>query len=260
MKIIDSFIFYNELDILEIHLEEVYDHVDHIIIVEATETFAGNSKSSFYLDNSNRFEKYKDKIIHLITDFKENFFTKEQLDSKTDKWFREDYQRECIYFALKKLDLTDDDIFILADVDEIPNSQILRSIKQNEIVLENNVFTLEMDLYYYSTEFTVARKWTHPKIAKMCVLKYFPLLKYFRHYWKSGIIHNAGWHLSYFGDASFIKNKIDNYSEEMTEEDKKIENISDCLNNHILPFNKEKLIHIKGINLNLPKFFRRLSN
>jgi hypothetical protein len=36
--------------------------------------------------------------------------------------------------ALKKLDLTDDDIFILADVDEIPNGQLLRSIKQNEII------------------------------------------------------------------------------------------------------------------------------
>ena len=38
-KIIDSFLFYNELDLLELRLEELYDHVDLFLIVESTKNF-----------------------------------------------------------------------------------------------------------------------------------------------------------------------------------------------------------------------------
>jgi hypothetical protein len=36
MKIYDCFTFYNELDLLELRLEELYDHVDHFVLVEAS--------------------------------------------------------------------------------------------------------------------------------------------------------------------------------------------------------------------------------
>ena len=255
MKIVDGFIFYNELDILEIHLEEVYDVVDHIIIVEGTETFAGNPKPSYYLTNIARFEKYKDKIIHFITDFKEEYFSYEELTSNSDKWFREDYQRECIRIAMKKLNLSDDDIFILTDVDEIPENNLLRGIKQGEINIDPIVYNLEMALYYYSTEFMVEQKWMHAKLTKISMLDKCPLLKLLR-YCPIGItINNAGWHLSYFGNAEFIKNKLENFAEETTEHQTEIAHIKDCLANHVLPFNNKKLIQLSGINLNLPRHF-----
>ena len=40
--IVDSFIFYNELDMLEFRLTELNDVVDYFVIVEATHTFSGN--------------------------------------------------------------------------------------------------------------------------------------------------------------------------------------------------------------------------
>ena len=253
MKIIDGFIFYNELDILAIHLEEVYDVVDHIIIVEATETFAGNPKQSFYLENSGRFEKYKDKIIHFITDFKEGYPFTGMTNSSSEKWLREDYQRECILIACQQIQLSVDDIFILTDVDEIPNRSILQKIRKNELNIDDNVYILEMDLYYYSLEYTVNRKWHHVKMARFNTLQSFPLLKYFRHYWKAEIIKNGGWHLTYFGDVNFIKNKMENYAEEHSDQQKSIKHISECLNNHIVPFNNEQLVKVNGLNLNLPK-------
>jgi len=37
-KIYDCFSFFNELDLLEIRLQELYDHVDYFVISEANKT------------------------------------------------------------------------------------------------------------------------------------------------------------------------------------------------------------------------------
>lgn len=46
-KIIDCFIFYNELELLKVRFEELYDVVDNFILVEGTLTFTGNKKNYF---------------------------------------------------------------------------------------------------------------------------------------------------------------------------------------------------------------------
>ena len=50
-KIIDSILFFNELDLLELRLEELYDHVDIFLIVESDKTFTGKPKPLFYKNN-----------------------------------------------------------------------------------------------------------------------------------------------------------------------------------------------------------------
>ena len=49
MKIIDSFIFYNEIDLLYYRLSILDEYVDKFILVESTHTFTGYSKPIFYL-------------------------------------------------------------------------------------------------------------------------------------------------------------------------------------------------------------------
>ena len=44
IKIIDCFIFYNELDLLEYRLNILNDVVDYFVIVESTHTFVGKEK------------------------------------------------------------------------------------------------------------------------------------------------------------------------------------------------------------------------
>lgn len=51
MKIYDCSIFRNELDLLEIRLKELYNHVDHFVIVEATHTFQGEPKELVLKNN-----------------------------------------------------------------------------------------------------------------------------------------------------------------------------------------------------------------
>ena len=55
MKIIDSFIFYNELDMLKYRLSILNDYVDHFVLVESKFTF-----------NRNQKELYFDKVIFCL--------------------------------------------------------------------------------------------------------------------------------------------------------------------------------------------------
>ena len=63
--IIDSFLFFQELDLLEIRLEYLYPLVDHFIIVEARQSFKGSSKNFIFEQNRKRYKKYLDKITYL---------------------------------------------------------------------------------------------------------------------------------------------------------------------------------------------------
>jgi beta-1,4-mannosyl-glycoprotein beta-1,4-N-acetylglucosaminyltransferase len=51
MKIIDSFIFFNELELLNYRLEILNEYVDYFIIVESPYTFSGLTKPLYYFEN-----------------------------------------------------------------------------------------------------------------------------------------------------------------------------------------------------------------
>jgi beta-1,4-mannosyl-glycoprotein beta-1,4-N-acetylglucosaminyltransferase len=63
-KVFDCFIFFNELDLLELRLNTLDSHVDHFLIVESAITFQGEQKEFYYEKNKARFKKYEHKIIH----------------------------------------------------------------------------------------------------------------------------------------------------------------------------------------------------
>jgi len=107
-KIYDCFLFFNELELLEIRLNEMYDHVDKFVLVEACETFRGKPKPFYFAENKHLFEKFADKIIHIQI--------REPL--KTDNpWIRERYQRSQASRGLKGGH--PDDIVFISDLDEI---------------------------------------------------------------------------------------------------------------------------------------------
>ena len=56
MKIYDSILFFNELDILDIRLHLLDEYVDYFILVESTHTFSGKSKPLFYSENKYLFQ------------------------------------------------------------------------------------------------------------------------------------------------------------------------------------------------------------
>ena len=66
MKIVDCFIFYNELKMLKFRLKYLYNYVDHFVLVESTKTFTGTPKPLFFQNNKHEFLEYLDKIIHVV--------------------------------------------------------------------------------------------------------------------------------------------------------------------------------------------------
>ncbi len=75
LKIYDDFLFYNELDLLELRLNTLADLVDYFVITKERVTFSGISKPLYFTENRNRFSKFEDKIIHNIIESTSDDFT-----------------------------------------------------------------------------------------------------------------------------------------------------------------------------------------
>jgi beta-1,4-mannosyl-glycoprotein beta-1,4-N-acetylglucosaminyltransferase len=210
MKIIDCFIFYNEIDLLNYRLH-ILDHiVDYFIIVESKHTFIGKSKPLYFELNKSLFSNFLHKIIHIIVhDFPYQFPNIDFV--KNQQWQNEIYQRNYIKIGLDKITILNEDIFLLTDVDEIPNPKILEDIKSQHIAITINA--LEMDCYYYNLNHLKLTKWLSGRIINYGIYKKVPIsLNDIRMSNCKHVIRNGGWHLSYFGNSEFIQNKINNFS------------------------------------------------
>ena len=196
-KLIDCFTFYNELDMLELRLTELYDVVDKFILVESDLTHKGENKRLFFEENKWRYEKWIDKIIHV----------KIQFPKHLDVWGREKYQRNSFMPSLYSLGLSNDDIVVISDLDEIPDYGTLNYIKTSYQM--KGLFKLEMDHYWASiyNKLISPDKWYHAKIVDWETLKGRTpddcRLDFNCQWWEKG-----GWHLSYFGGPEIIINKI----------------------------------------------------
>jgi len=254
-KIVDCFIFYNEIDMLTYRLNVLNDTVDYFVIVESTHTFAGKEKTLYFQENLDLFSAFKDKIIHIIVDNIPYKFPNINYDNN-EQWINETFQRNLIHDGIKQINLNDEDIIIIADVDEIPNPLTLQKIKTGEIFVDVNV--LESDFYYYNLNSRISGKWYHMKVVNF--KKYMEMaltcnmIRENHHYPR---ISEGGWHLSYFGDSQFIKNKLENFSHQEYNNEtytncEKIENhIKNCDDLFDRPHNVIEKISIKD-NHNLP--------
>lgn len=213
MKIIDCFTFYNEIDMLRYRLATLYDYVDYFVIVESTHTHVGKEKEMYF--NIEDFSMYKDKIVYVIV--KDFQYIYPNIDfNKSEQWLNEKHQRNCIVRGLEQINLfnklDDDDILVISDLDEIIDRNILTIIRANNIKIEVN--SLEQDFYYYNLNSRLQDKWYHAKILSYSALKKFQSNNLTLSDIRAMIfsyICNGGWHLSYFGDKYFIKNKIENF-------------------------------------------------
>jgi beta-1,4-mannosyl-glycoprotein beta-1,4-N-acetylglucosaminyltransferase len=217
MKIIDSFIFYNELDLLNYRLSILNDYVDYVILVEAKYTHSGVKKELFYENNKHLFEKFQNKIIHIILDDFPYKFPNINYEIN-EQWINENFHRKQIALGINKLELNNEDIIITSDLDEIINPEILMQARNNSLVFDKNGLNrLAMDMYYYNLNTLLGRGiWHGIKLLTFESYKNlnitFQDMREYEWYHHVNIIPNGGWHLSYFGNVEFIKNKIQNFA------------------------------------------------
>ena len=208
--IYDCFTFFNELDMLEIRLNELDNHVDKFVIVEATKTFTGNSKPLYFKQNKHRFSKFLHKIIHVIVDDIENapnvrtlpnyqIFDPEVFNYQARAV--EAYQRNSIVRGLSQAG--DNDLIIVSDVDEIPNKNKFKYIQKN--YSKSKIWAFDQKFYYYYLNVLSSQEWTRAKCTRKKDLTSPQELRMAPEF---KVIPNGGWHFSYLGGISQIQNKL----------------------------------------------------
>jgi beta-1,4-mannosyl-glycoprotein beta-1,4-N-acetylglucosaminyltransferase len=195
--IVDTFMFYNELDILELRLMVLDEYVDKFVLVEAEVNHVGGPKELFFQKNRDRFTKWLDKIEHVIV-------RADEAPKEESPWSREKYQRECISKGVDRLEVPDDALIMISDVDEIPDMRVVQWERMPHVVI-----SVHMWMYHYNLEFLfTGEPWYGTVITNAALFKrYGP--NYFRdNRWKFPVFQFAGWHLSSFGDEKHVLNKM----------------------------------------------------
>ena len=197
--LVDGFMFYNELDILELRLETLDPYVDRFVLVEAEVNHVGGPKELFFQKNKERFTKWLPKIHHVIV-------TAEEAPKEENPWCREKYQRECILRGLEDVDPSA--IVMISDVDEIPDLKIVPFEKLPHIVNSVHMWMFEYSLDYLFT----GEPWFGTVVTN-CELLKRQGPNYFRdNRWKFPVIQYAGWHLSSFGTPQHVWNKMQTFA------------------------------------------------
>jgi beta-1,4-mannosyl-glycoprotein beta-1,4-N-acetylglucosaminyltransferase len=209
-EVYDCFTFFNELELLKLRLEELYESVDYFVIVESPLSFTLKPKPLHFEENFHKFEKYKDKIIHIVI----NSFPDLTGDDEKDHWIREEYSRNAILYE-GLINCKDDDVIFISDLDEIPNARVIPKIVQHlrkyETLPEEHrsriadskfVCDLHMRLFMYQmNRENFMGWWGGSKAAPYWIVKkYKPWgIKLFHHTNSPCKILNAGWHFNTMG-------------------------------------------------------------
>ena len=237
MKVFDCFLFFNELDLLELRLNALDDSVDYFVIVEAGITFQGEEKEYFFDRNKSRFAKFAHKIIHfkvgkdyldfavlpyitlpksgddeVLNTIYKHIDDCQHFDKRKEFWWgNEFYQRECIRRALAVVAPAADDLILISDVDEIPNPEVLIEIKTD--ILTTSLFCLRQHEFCYYLNYYHNSDW----VGTCCFLfgEFSDVsLNAIRSSTRQDeglspqIINNGGWHFTSIGSIDSIKKKI----------------------------------------------------
>ena len=228
MKIFDCFMYFDEEVVLDLRLNMLDQYVDYFVIVESIFTHKGDKRNLLF--NSQKFEKFNDKIIYLVYDkipqlvepIKETDNEKEK-DGKyiMNALYRENAQRDFILEGLKSA--KKDDLILISDVDEIPK---LSSVNLNQI--KNEIILFKQDMFYYKYNLVLPNfKWTGTKAVKKKNLispqwlrnvkdRKYPFYRidtFFsdKKYIDIKIINDGGWHFSNIKSPEMIEHKLRSY-------------------------------------------------
>lgn len=197
--LVDTFMFYNELDILELRLTVLDRCVDRFVLVESEVNHAGGPKELFFQKNKERFAKWLPKIEHVIV-------TAEEAPKDPNPWSREKYQRECITRGLEGVDPSA--IVMLSDVDEIPNMDVVPYENLPHIIC-----VVHMWMFYYSfNHMFTGEPWFGTIITNAETFRKFGPNQFRDNRWTYPMFGFAGWHLSSFGNGAHVANKLNTFA------------------------------------------------
>jgi len=257
MKIFDSFIFFNELELLELRLNILNDVVDYFVLTESPFTVSGNEKPLYYQENKDKFGKFNDKIIHNITETIPNDFS-DYLEKKpyhtaygskaSDldpsgityadlpiRFQRAIYNRECSMYGILKSGAEDDDLIITSDADEIINPLVLEDLDWFDSA---NHYVALKRAFYYNLNTLYQEDWLGSRLCSLKRLKQTTVDRHRQEHPTAYKIENGGWHWSFFGDADNFRLKIESYEHTENNTNQVRENAENQITNNLDPFGR----------------------
>lgn len=201
-KIYDCCIFFNELALLQIRLEELYNYVDHFVIVESEETHRGVPKPLNFLANQHLFTKYLDKIIYVPIE-------RISAGHSSFSWTRENFQRNQIMRGLTNC--KKEDIIMISDVDEMPAGPDIPLIVNRLLQCKVPLLFCGQKVYrFFLNRWDRANTpWPGTAIMTYGFLKqHFPQYTRRRKEWKDFPLIESGWHFTTMGGVKRVIEKF----------------------------------------------------
>lgn len=190
--IYDTFMFWNELDMLECRLTELDGVVDKFVLIECGETHQGAKKPSVYLPNADRFRAWASKIEHVWVD---------RLEAP-DPFGKEHEQRERTRDGLIRLGIKPHDIVIHSDIDEIPAPATVLKVEQTlvENAGKSKLIAFNQRMFCFAVDWEHPCGWQGPVAARYKDIKSFTTMRNSRQlYGPLTVLYEAGHHMSWLG-------------------------------------------------------------
>jgi len=196
--IYDGFMFFNELDLLEIRLHELKDVVDRFILVESTLTHSGKQKPLYFANAKHeaRFAPFVDRIEHVVAELPTGA-------GHEPSWRRENEQRRAIGRGFTRFG--HGDLLLVSDADEIPSAEAVR-----RYVPGTGVAGLEQVLSYFYAN-ALGGGWIGTRIVPYEEYIRRPDIQVYRTHLDCSI-PRGGWHWSYLGGADRVREKLASFA------------------------------------------------
>jgi beta-1,4-mannosyl-glycoprotein beta-1,4-N-acetylglucosaminyltransferase len=220
--IYDTFMFFNELELLELRLNELAGVVDRFVLVEATRTFTNKPKPLYFAENRARFAAFADKIIHVVV---------EDSPDCADPWRVAEFQKNAIGRGLRGC--ATDDMVLVSDADEIARADAvkeaagllaggscpLHAILKSGVVRKTCRRVLrkrhpfvwrfaQLSCAYFLNCVSEAQPWTGTRMLHFRDFTTADEIRYTGH----RLVENAGWHFTYLGGVERIRQKIASFA------------------------------------------------
>lgn len=236
-KVYDCFTFFNEIDLLKIRFEELYEVVDHFVIVEAEDTFRGNPKPMYFAQNRHHFQKYLDKVIYVHVG-KSHF---------SSPWDRERYQRNQIQFGL--IGCTDEDIILVSDLDEFIDARKWPHFLQALEAHPEQIVGCESRVYRWFLNRQSTDPWIGTAVCKYKVFRRCSAEEIRGRRGSGIVIPQSGWHFSNMGGLATYVQKIESFSHDEVDRPEFKEPIR-------IDTGIRAVTHLVSIDETFPKFIR----
>ncbi len=225
MKIIDSFMFFDENMLLDLRLNILNNYVSKFIICESTYSHNGKKKKlNFDIKN---FSKFKSKIEYVVSDKEpdnlkiinqDDSFEKKESKTLDNALIRENFQRNFVHEKL--LEVEDNDLILINDLDEIPNLE--NFTYRNKIsIFKQKMLYFKFNLMYKNLSWTgskICKKkdFINPQWLRNVKTRQYPLWRLDilfsnKKYNNILIIENGGWHFTNIKTAQEIHHKMKSF-------------------------------------------------